>query len=171
MARSQPARQLVDETWLRGSNGLLVVTRTRVSRDPGYTEAFRKTILGLFDELWPSDEPMDTETHLQAVDGDIKEMPLDLLDDLVDALGQLADACGSAQTPENGAARVMAAWLRTRAVELRGDGDIQKRAHQLGKIYPDLLHDVLQVDDASKADVTAPPPPPAGQEARLDQLL
>lgn len=176
MARSQPARQLVDETWLRGSNGLLVVTRTRVTRDPRYTEGFRRAILGLFDELWPADDLVDVTSHLQAVDDDIKEMPLDLLDDLVDALGQLADACGSAQTPENGAARVMAAWLRTRAVELRGEGDIQKRAHQLLKIYPDLLRDLLQTGEASQCEDElqtrgAPPPKSATGAARLDQLL
>ncbi len=170
MARSQPARQLVDETWLRGSNGLLVVTRTRVSRDPRYTEGFRKTILGLFKELWPADDSMEMADHLQAVDGDIAQMPLDLLDDLVDALGQLADASGSAQTPENGAARVMAAWLRTRAVELRGEGDVEKRAHQLMKIYPDLLRDVLQTDGVSQNEGAVLPRAKA-REARLDQIL
>ncbi len=168
MARSQSARQLVDETWLRGSNGLLVVTRTRVERDQKYTAAFRKTILELFEELWPAEGAVNEAAHLKAVIDDIDEMPLDLLDDLVDALGELADACGSAQTPANGAARLMAAWLRTRAVELRGAGDVVKRAGRLKKDYPALLRDLLKTEDTPAHPV---PAKPIAETARLDQLF
>ena len=167
MVRAQSARKLVDETWLRGSNGLLVVTRTRVRRDQGYQAAFRQTILNLFNELWPTDGPIDEETHLAAVHEDIDRMPLDLLDDLVDALAALAETYGSAQSPANGASRVLAGWLRTRAVELRGEGDILEQAGRLKQDYPELLGEVLGTDEMP---VHVVPMRRAAEGARLDQL-
>lgn len=174
MAGTESARRLVDETWLRGSNGLLVVTRTRIERDRDYHTAFRRTVLDLFAELWPTDGPVEWHDHLEAVTDDIGRMPLDLLDDLVDALGAFAEASGSPQTAANGATRIIAGWLRTRAVEMRGEGEIPEQAERLRRDYPELLRKALSSGEAPVGDTSAeahPVPPAQTKEAiRLDQL-
>ena len=134
-----PARQLVDNTWLQGSNGLLVVTRTRVERDRSYAQAFRLAIGDLLEELWPFEEEVDIEPRLEEIAEDVERMPVDLLDDLVDALNGQAKALGSPDTPANAALRLLAGWLRTRAVEIRGDDEIRQRAAELKPDYPSLF--------------------------------
>lgn len=134
-----PARQLVDNTWLQGSNGLLVVTRTRVERDRGYAQAFRLALGDLLEELWPFEEEVEFTPRLEEIAEDVDRMPIDLLDDLVDALNGQAKALGSPDTPANAALRLLAGWLRTRAVEMRGDDEIKQRAAELKPDYPELF--------------------------------
>lgn len=167
MASTQSARALLDKTWLPGSNGLLVMTRTRVVRDEKYAARFRLTVLDLFSELWPADPPVDEVEYLAAIEDDIDRIPADLIEDLVDALGRQASANGSAQSPENAAARVLAGWLRTRSIELHAEGPVLEQARRFKQDYPDLFRDLLV-----RATVPAHqiPAEAASGSARLDQI-
>lgn len=139
MASTQSAQALLDKTWLPGSNGLLVVTRARLGRDDDYADAFRQTARDLFLELWPADVSVDDAEYMAAIEDDIDRIPADLLDGLVDALGKQAAANGTAQTPENTAARVLAGWLRTRAVEQRADGSVLEQARRFKRDHADIF--------------------------------
>ncbi len=144
MAKRSTRKQM-DESWLNGANGLLVVARTRLGNEAAYGEKMRETVVDLFGELWPLDEELAADMRLAEIAGDIDNMPLDLLDDLVDALAGQAKARGGPNTAENTALRALSGWLRTRAVELRGTDDVLARAARLKHQHADLFADVLGV--------------------------
>lgn len=144
MAKRSTRKQM-DESWLNGANGLIVVARTRVGNEAAYGEKIRETIVDLFGELWPMEEKLDADIRLTEIAGDIDRMPLDLLDDLVDALAHQAKARGGPNTAENTALRALAGWLRTRAVELRGEDGVLAQAGRLKQHHADLFAEVLGV--------------------------
>lgn len=90
---------------------------------------------------------------LTSIKSDIDKMPLDLIDDLVDALAVRAKDCSRRQPTAGVAAQMHAGWLKARALERRSEGSIHEYARQIKEEHAKLFNEVLLNQYASISEI------------------
>ncbi len=122
MAWTENTKSLLDEIVLQGCEDTLRILNFRLNKDSEFRSSFRIDVVNLLNELWPADDVADNMRYVRLISNDIEKMPHDLLDKLSDCLSRQARSILDSGSSKRCAAKLIAGWLNTKAIEIRQSG-------------------------------------------------
>lgn len=131
--------RVVDEATLNSCAHVLLRVAHRANASPDYAHKLGEALIRWMNEIWPPDQPYSRSRYLIVVGMDLDRIPDDLLEALSQRLFRSKEEHGDPGGISGRAAGLIACWLRTRLLELRGHVTVRTDARLLKREFQEFF--------------------------------
>lgn len=135
--------RVVDEATLNSCAHVLLRVASRANASPAYSHSLGEALIHWMNEIWPPDQSYSRARYLIVVGMDLDQIPDDLLEALSQRLFRSKQGHDDPEALSGRAAGLIACWLRTRLLELRGHVTVRTNARLLKREFQEFFERLL----------------------------